>query len=74
MDALSCKEADLIGNAMLVTKDRFEDFSMSEHLLLDSLTIAHKKPGLQPDMTGFVKPFDPLVRLGWGAGGGGMEA
>ncbi|XP_047502954.1 glutamate receptor ionotropic, kainate glr-3-like [Penaeus chinensis] len=56
-------EADLIGVAQWVTEERFEDFSVSEYLLLSSLTVAHKRPSLQPDMAGFVKPFDPLVWL-----------
>nr|XP_027209359.1 glutamate receptor 1-like [Penaeus vannamei] len=56
-------EVNMTGYGSWTTEESFQDFSMSEPLAQSSLTVIYRRPGLQPDMAGFVKPFDPLVWL-----------
>ncbi|XP_064114187.1 glutamate receptor ionotropic, kainate 1-like [Macrobrachium nipponense] len=51
------KKIDFTGQALGVTAERAEAVDMSEFLYIDEWSAVYKRPGIQPDIAGFVKPF-----------------
>ncbi|XP_066962085.1 glutamate receptor ionotropic, kainate glr-3-like [Macrobrachium rosenbergii] len=51
------KKIDFTGLALGVSADRAEALDMSEFLYIDEWSAVYKRPGIQSDIAGFVKPF-----------------
>ncbi|XP_068247476.1 glutamate receptor-like isoform X2 [Palaemon carinicauda] len=54
-------EADMTGLGLAVTDDRFAEFSFSEFLYQDEYTATYVRPTIESEISGFIKPFIPLV-------------
>ncbi|XP_063585895.1 glutamate receptor ionotropic, delta-1-like [Penaeus indicus] len=53
-------EADLCSQAA-ITPETYEALDYSEFLYGDDVVLAFKRPELEPDLTGFVKPYTGLM-------------
>ncbi|KAK3869748.1 hypothetical protein Pcinc_015591 [Petrolisthes cinctipes] len=53
-------EADFTA-AMNLDQFRYHAGEISEIIFIDEYTAAYKRPSVQSDIAGFVKPFTPLV-------------
>lgn len=52
---------DLTGTVMTVDKERGEDFSVSVYIRSYDRQIAYMRPVPEADLTGFIRPYTPLV-------------
>lgn len=48
---------------LALTYQRAEDLDFSEYLYLEESSAAYKRPVLQPDVAGFLRPFTAYVSL-----------
>lgn len=56
------QKADFAGTLFTVSEERFGVLDFSEHIYLDEMTAAYVRPGIVPNMAGFVHPYTFLVR------------
>ncbi|ROT82648.1 Variant Ionotropic Glutamate Receptor [Penaeus vannamei] len=56
-------EVDMSGVPMALTHDRFQDVEATEFLYIDGWSAGFRRPVLQSDVSGFVKPFSAYVWL-----------
>lgn len=54
------KEADLCSQAA-ITPETYEALDYSDFLYGDDVVVGFKRPELEPDLAGFVKPYTGLV-------------
>ncbi|XP_068207762.1 glutamate receptor ionotropic, kainate 3-like [Palaemon carinicauda] len=64
MGMLQSKEAEVAIGPIGVTYDRYKAAEFSDAIFVTDQTILYKRPQLEPDLMGFVKPFTLLVWLG----------
>lgn len=58
-----CQEMNMTGTGLALTHDRAEALDFSEYLYLEESSAAYKRPVLQPDVAGFLRPFTGYVSL-----------
>ncbi|XP_069987022.1 glutamate receptor 1-like isoform X1 [Penaeus vannamei] len=51
------QEMNMTGTGLALTHDRAEALDFSEYLYLEESSAAYKRPVLQPDVAGFLRPF-----------------
>ncbi|MPC53972.1 hypothetical protein E2C01_047877 [Portunus trituberculatus] len=62
MGMLKRKEVDMSGTPMTVSDERLIAMDPSVHLYMDIQTLIYKRPRIDSDLMGFVRPFTLLVR------------
>lgn len=53
--------ANMSATGLSLSPERLEDMDVSEYLYLDEMSAAFKRPVLQSDIAGFLKPYSLLV-------------
>ncbi|XP_063849717.1 glutamate receptor ionotropic, delta-1-like [Scylla paramamosain] len=59
---LQKQKVDFAGTLFTVSRERYGVIDFSEHIYLDEMTAAYVRPGVVPNMAGFVQPYTFLVR------------
>ncbi|KAK8384239.1 hypothetical protein O3P69_009176 [Scylla paramamosain] len=60
---LQKQKVDFAGTLFTVSRERYGVIDFSEHIYLDEMTAAYVRPGVVPNMAGFVQPYTFLVWL-----------
>ncbi|XP_042860255.1 uncharacterized protein LOC122246064 [Penaeus japonicus] len=59
--ALQQEEINMTGIGLALTYQRAQDLEFSEYLYLEESSAAYKRPVLQPDVAGFLRPFTAYI-------------
>lgn len=57
----SFQEVDFLGSLVTLSPERLAVMDYSEYIFIDEMTAIYKRPGIVPDMVGFVKPYPAEV-------------
>ncbi|XP_063851186.1 glutamate receptor ionotropic, kainate 5-like [Scylla paramamosain] len=63
MGLLQRQEMDCSGTLFTPTPERIATLDFSEAIYLDEMNVMYARPGVSPDVAGFIKPYTPLVWL-----------
>ncbi|XP_063850969.1 glutamate receptor ionotropic, delta-1-like [Scylla paramamosain] len=61
MGLLQRQEMDCSGTLFTPTPERIATLDFSEAIYLDEMNVMYARPGVSPDVAGFIKPYTPLV-------------